>query len=275
MGKILGYANSEFLQREIIVRKPHSGGKSGKLTSGDSSIGSNEQRITYSRKYYTCWRYLIGAALLYAFGVILIAQELLYPALLLIACGGACFLIGLRQAEQRRMKLHQDALQKLAAYGRLNDKAFYAHESPGKVVEWYKAGNDILRFEEHRELILIFQINARITRNDLQSYITGWEGKLARKEPFGVLIVQYDEASESDQDIIRLSHQWHRTHKSYIGQYCVGVAVVTISTRLLEARTSAERAIRMWLGCPGKICSTETEAKGWLARQLEDSQKNS
>lgn len=142
----------------------------------------------------------------------------------------------------------------------------------------HKIDNDIYSIEEPVEPILIFQINEKITRNDLQSYITGWEHRLARKEPFGVLIVQYDEASQSDQEIIQQGLQWHRSHKSHIGQYCVGVAVVTTSTRMitrLASRASVARAMSIWLGCPGKICTTETEAKAWLTRQSGQGKKNS
>ena len=259
------------------MRKPHSSEIAEKLVHGANSIWSNEKRTTYIRKCRIYWRYLSAAVLLYTLGVILISQGFLYLALLVMACGGACFLIGLRQAEKRRIKLDKEAQQKLAAYKSLYDEPSYPSE-PGRIVEGNKTDNGIPSFEEHIEPILTFQINEKVTRNDLQSYITTWEHRLARQELFGVLIVQYEEASQSDQEIIKLGHQWHRTHKSHIGQYCVGVAVVTTSTRMitqLEPRSSITRAMRMWLGCPGRICTTEAEARAWLSRQLDQGKKNS
>lgn len=259
------------------MRKPHSSETSEKLAHGANSIWSSKKRTTYIRKSNIHWIYLGAGVLLYTLGVILITQGLLYPALLLMACGGACFHIGLRQAKKRRIQLNKDAQQKLAAYKSLYDKPSYPSK-PGSIAEGHKTDNDIYSVEEHIEPILIFQINEKITRNDLQSYITSWEHRLARKEPFGVLIVQYDEANQSDQEIIKLGLQWHRTHKSHIRQYCVGVAVVTNSTRMitrLKPRISITRAMRIWLGCPGQTCTTEAEAKAWLTRQLDQGKKNS
>jgi hypothetical protein len=258
------------------VQKPHSRGRSGKFAHEYDSIKRHEQRIAHTGKRPIYWRYFIGATLLYALGIFLISRGWLYPALLIIACGGACFHIGLRQVEQHRTQLHHNALQKSAASARINGQPSYQHISLDQAVERYGTGTPLLPVQKgSTEPILIFQINARITRNDLQSYITGWESKLALQEPFGVLIVQYAEVSQSDQEMMQLSRQWHQTHKASVGQYCVGVAVTTTVSRLLESKVSATRAIRMWLGCPGKICATETEAKAWLTGQLEEKRKNS
>jgi hypothetical protein len=258
------------------VRKTHSSEIPEKLVHGASSIWSNEKRISYIRKGNIYRGYLIVAALLYTLGIILASQGLLYPSLLVSACGGACFLLGLRHAQKRRIKLKKDTQQKLVTYTGLYDEPSYPSE-PGRVVEGNKTSNDIYSIEERIEPILIFQINEKVTRNDLQSYIASWENRLARKEPFGVLIVQYDEASQSDQEIIKLGQQWHRTHKSHIGQYCVGVAVVTTPNKMitrLASRSSIARAMRIWLGCPGQICTTEAEAKAWLNGQLDQGKRN-
>jgi hypothetical protein len=259
------------------VRKTHSSEISDRLAHGANSIWSRGKRTTDIRKRNIHWIYLGAGVLLYTLGVIFVSQGSLYPALLAMAYGGACCLIGLRLERKRRIKLDQDAQQKLAAYKRLYDEPSYPSEA-GSIVEGYKTDTGLYSSEEHIEPILIFQINEKITRNDLQSYITSWEHRLARKEPFGVLIVQYDEASQSDQEIIKLGLQWHHTHKSQIGQYCMGVAVVTASTRTinrLASRSNVARAMRIWLGCPGQICTTEVEAKAWLTRQLDQGKKNS
>lgn len=256
------------------MREPHSSEIAGRLTQSDSAIGSNEKRTSSIRKYNLYWRYLITAAVLYALGVTLIAQGFLYPALVVMACGGACCLTGLRQAGIRHIKLNKNAQQKLIASKSLYDEPSYRDE-PGRVVERDDTYSDLSNFKEHAEPILVFQINEKITRNDLQSYITTWEHWLARKEPFGVLIVRYDDASQADLEIIKMGHQWHRSHKSHISQYCAGIAVVTIATRQLEPGASTTRAMRIWLGCPGQICATETEARAWLASRLQHDQKKS
>lgn len=259
------------------MRKTHSSEMADKLAHGASSIWSNGKRTTDIRKCNIHWIYLSAGILLYTLGVILASQGSLYPSLLVSAGGGACFLLGLRHAQKRRIKLNKDVQQKLVAYRSHYNEPSYP-SIPGKVVEVDKTDNDLYSIEERIEPILIFQINEKITRNDLQSYIASWEHRLARKEPFGVLIVQYDEVSQSDQEVIKQGLQWHHSHKSPIGQYCVGVAVVTTSTRMLTrlaARSSVARAMRIWLGCPGKICTTEAEAKAWLTRQLDQDKKNS
>lgn len=266
---------SSFCRERPVVSKSYSSEIADKLAHGANSMWSDGKQATGISRCNIRRIYLSAGVLLYAFGIILISQGLLYLTLLVMSCGGACFLLGLRQAREHRIKLKQDAQQKVEAYRSLYAEPSYPGK-PGSIVEGYKTDNDIQSIGEHVEPLLIFQINEKITRNDLQGYIIGWEQRLARKEPFGVLIVQYDEVSQADQEIIKLGLQWHHTHKSHTGRYCVGVAVVTTSTRMitrLASRSILARAMRIWLGCPGQICTTEAEAKAWLTRQLNQSQK--
>lgn len=104
---------------------------------------------------------------------------------------------------------------------------------------------------------------------DMQHYIATWERWLERKEPFGVLLNQQGEVQKISKEVAALSNNWHKEHKEQIAQYCVGMAMITNSSRLLFLyKPIAGQMVQKRMGCPGKVFTTEDEAKVWAAQQV-------
>ncbi|WP_238654584.1 hypothetical protein [Paenibacillus piscarius] len=97
-------------------------------------------------------------------------------------------------------------------------------------------------------------------------YINYWEDLLARRTPFGLLMIQPGERGERPaKEISKQYVDWCKAHKAEISATCAGIAVVMQSARLLALyKPVTALSTKKFYGCPGGAFSSEEEAAGWL-----------
>ncbi|MGD1903590.1 MAG: ABC transporter ATP-binding protein [Geitlerinemataceae cyanobacterium] len=130
--------------------------------------------------------------------------------------------------------------------------------------------------EQRWPLVLVHfrGINTPENQNRFQSQFETW---LAKREPFALVIRRDDaEAAEAEgkksaavKQMRKDGMAWAKAHKGAIAEYCVGMAMVPDSTRMLGVwGPIVAKVTKNIYGCPGKVFESVEQAQAWGATQL-------
>lgn len=119
--------------------------------------------------------------------------------------------------------------------------------------------------------ILIISLMNSITLPDTQAFLGAFDDALARRQPFGVIMVSdQTDNKNTDKQAVELRSKWLKENRPRVGQYCRGLAVVTPHTSLLVVWQTMIRLTGPHLfGCPGSLFLTIDEARDWVKEKLQ------
>lgn len=135
----------------------------------------------------------------------------------------------------------------------------------------------MLTLDDSRWPIVTAHFQGSDTLPEMQQFLEHFESWLKRREPFA-LIIRRDQSeaaeakgklSDEAKRIRKISMDWNKTHKSDCSQYCVGIAMVPDSTKMLAImRPVATKVIQSMYGCPGNVFASVEEAETWTKEKL-------
>jgi hypothetical protein len=75
---------------------------------------------------------------------------------------------------------------------------------------------------------------------------------------------------QHERGAAKMQKDWLKVHREQLEQYCVGLAMVTQSSRFIALyKLAAGQIIKRMYNCPGQMFTNLDEANAWLQNQLE------
>ncbi|MEM6449189.1 MAG: ABC transporter ATP-binding protein [Cyanobacteria bacterium P01_D01_bin.105] len=121
------------------------------------------------------------------------------------------------------------------------------------------------------------------TPADMTQFYSRFEEWLSRKEKFALVLQRTDaeaaEAADKKSAVVRQMRKdgiaWTKAHKPTISQYCMGIAIVPDSAKLLKLwGPIIGKVTKNMYGCPGKVFLEWDNACDWAVEQLQAGQLN-
>lgn len=126
--------------------------------------------------------------------------------------------------------------------------------------------------------VVLMAVDGLTTLAAMQEYIDEMEKLLAHSQQqdqqFGLIYLSdmNDEDFRShrrEKEAQKLSKTWLKANKGYIGEQCLGIAMVTQASGMMKImKPIAKRTMKHTMGAPGDIFFTLEEAQNWMQGQM-------
>ncbi|PMB17841.1 ABC transporter ATP-binding protein [Fischerella thermalis] len=135
----------------------------------------------------------------------------------------------------------------------------------------------MLTIDDSRWPIVLAHFQGTDSPEEMAQFYSHFEKWLALKERFCLIIRRDDVESAQEQgkrspsakQLRKDSIAWIKAHKPQTAQYCVGIAMVPDSAKLLSLwGPIVGKVTQNMYGCPGRMFGSVTEAEQWAANQV-------
>jgi len=121
--------------------------------------------------------------------------------------------------------------------------------------------------------LVIARFDAALTPDAAQQLFNRFDVLLAKAQPFALVMDSRHEGQHA-KGVAKMQKDWLQAQRAQLGQYCVGIAIVTQSSRYVAFyKPIADRMIRRMYNCPGRLFTDADAAQVWLwklLRQVHD-----
>ena len=115
---------------------------------------------------------------------------------------------------------------------------------------------------------IVIEFDSPMSVVSAQALFAYFDQVLARKQRFALIMFSNVEG-QHERGVAKMQKDWLNAHRSVFGEYCVGLAMVTQSTRFIALyKLMAGQIIKRMYNCPGQLFTDLDQAQIWLQAQL-------
>lgn len=127
-----------------------------------------------------------------------------------------------------------------------------------------------MKIEQMSDKLIKYEVGTSVTVDHMRELVKILEEKLKQQQTFGIIIIRNGD-HQKNPEATKWFNGWLKKNKPLLKQYCVGVAMVTNSDRLLKLyKPLAGMMISKMFGCSGEMFTNESDAITWMLGKMRN-----
>jgi hypothetical protein len=126
----------------------------------------------------------------------------------------------------------------------------------------------MFRIDDSQSPLVVIHFDGPMTLDETHRMLAYFNQLLDTGAPFALAMASNNEA-QHEKGVAKAQKQWLQANRSRIGKTCVGIAMVTQSSKFIALyKPIANQIIQRMYHCPGRLFTDLEEATTWLRYQL-------